>query len=110
VRHKFRWWFVILQPKSNINQLQYQIMATLTNEQIEAKKQQLKQVTEEAENLKNELVEAGAIELSEDDLDKVAGGFKELFDKPKTPPVPNFNDNKPNPMAGGQPEFLSSPD
>ena len=46
----------------------------MTNEQIEAKKQQLKQLTEEVEQLKNELVEAGAIELSEDDLDKAAGG------------------------------------
>ncbi len=39
-------------------------MATLTNEQIEAKKQQLK----------DELVEAGAWPLDEDDLDKAAGG------------------------------------
>ena len=40
------------------------IMATLTAEQIEQKKQQLK----------NELVEAGAWPLSDDDLDKAAGG------------------------------------
>ena len=50
-------------------------MATLTNEQIEQKKLRLKQLAEEAEQLKNELVEAGAIELSEDDLDKVAGSY-----------------------------------
>ena len=43
-------------------------MTTMTNEQIEQKKQQLKQ-------LKDELVEAGAWPLSEDDLDNVAGGF-----------------------------------
>ena len=49
-------------------------MATLTNEQIEAKKQQLKQLAEEAKKLKDELVEAGAIELSDDDLDNAAGG------------------------------------
>ena len=49
-------------------------MATLTNEQIEAKKQQLKQLAEEAKQLKDELMEAGAIELSDDDLDKAAGG------------------------------------
>lgn len=49
-------------------------MATLTQEQIEAKKQQLKKLTEEAKALYNELVEAGAIELSEDDLDQAAGG------------------------------------
>ena len=74
-------------------------MATLTMEQIEAKKQQLKQLAEEVKQLKDELmeqreqsdacidsaesrqkkaegqlVEAGAIELSDDDLDKAAGG------------------------------------
>ena len=51
-------------------------MATLTVEQIEQKKQQLKQLAEEVKALTKELVEAGAIELSEDDLDKAAGGFK----------------------------------
>jgi len=56
-------------------------MATLTNEQIEAKKQQLKQLAVEAEKLKNELIEAGAWPLDEDDLDKVDGGF------PRTSPV-----------------------
>lgn len=56
-------------------------MATLTNEQIEAKKQQLKQLAEEAEKLKNELIEAGAWPLDEDDLDKVDGGY------PKASPV-----------------------
>ena len=49
-------------------------MVTLTNEQIEAKKQQLKQLAEEAEKLKNELEEAGAWPLNEDNLDNVAGG------------------------------------
>ena len=49
-------------------------MATLTNEQIEAKKQQLKQLAEEAKQLKDELVEAGAWPMDEDDLDKAAGG------------------------------------
>ena len=50
-------------------------MATLTNEQIEAKKQQLKQLAEEAQALTKELVDAGAIELSEEDLENVAGGW-----------------------------------
>ena len=50
-------------------------MATLTNEQIEAKKQQLKQLAVEAEKLKNELIEAGTCPLDEDDLDKVDGGY-----------------------------------
>ena len=51
-------------------------MATLTNAQIEAKKQQLKQLAEEAKQLKNELVEAGAWPLDEDSLDNVAGGLR----------------------------------
>ena len=51
-------------------------MATLTNEQIEQKKQQLKQLAEEAKQLKDELVEAGAWPMDEDDLDKVAGGIR----------------------------------
>ena len=50
-------------------------MATMTTEQIEQKKQQLKQLAEEVKQLHDELVEAGAIELSEDDLDKAAGGL-----------------------------------
>ena len=50
-------------------------MATLTNEQIEQKKQQLKQLAEEVKQLKDELVEAGAWPLSEDDLDEAAGGW-----------------------------------
>ena len=49
-------------------------MATLTKEQIEQKKQLLAEKTKEAKALYDELVEAGAIELSEDDLDKAAGG------------------------------------
>ena len=47
----------------------------MTNEQIEQKKQQLKQLAEEVKALKDELVEAGAWPLSEDDLDNVAGGL-----------------------------------
>ena len=50
-------------------------MAALTKEQIELKKQQLKQLAEEAKQLKDELVEAGACPLGEDDLDKAAGGW-----------------------------------
>ena len=51
-------------------------MATLTTEQIEQKKQQLKQLAEEVKQLHDELVEAGAIALSEEDLDKAAGGIR----------------------------------
>ena len=49
-------------------------MATLTNEQIEQKKQLLAEKMNEMKALYDELVEAGAIELSDDDLDKAAGG------------------------------------
>ena len=51
-------------------------MATLTKEQVEQKMQQLKQLTEEMSALTKELVEAGAIELSEEDLDKATGGLQ----------------------------------
>ena len=50
-------------------------MKKMTAEQIEQKKQQLKQLAAEAQQLKDELVEAGAWPLSEDDLDNVAGGY-----------------------------------
>jgi len=56
----------------------------MTNEQIEAKKKQLKQLTEEAKLLKDELVEAGAWPLDEDDLDKAAGGIP-VFGPKKRP-------------------------
>ena len=54
-------------------------MATMTNEQIEAKMQQLKQLAEQVKQLKDELTEAGAWPLDEDDLDKAAGGIP-MFD------------------------------
>ena len=54
-------------------------MATLTNEQIEAKKQQLKQLAEEAKKLTDELVEAGALPLDDDDLDEAAGGAPRMY-------------------------------
>lgn len=50
-------------------------MATLTQEQIEQKKRLLEEKKKEAKALYDELVEAGAIELSEDDLDQAAGGW-----------------------------------
>ena len=52
-------------------------MAALTKEQVEQKLQQLKQLTEEVNALTKELVEAGAIELSDEDLDKATGGNAE---------------------------------
>ena len=50
-------------------------MATLTNEQIEQKKQQLKQLSEEMNAIVKELQEAGEWPLDEDDLDQASGGL-----------------------------------
>ena len=49
-------------------------MATMTVEQIEQKKQLLAEKVKEMKAIYDELVEAGAIELSEEELDKAAGG------------------------------------
>ena len=49
-------------------------MASLTNEQIEQKKQQLMQLSEEINAIAKELQEASAWPLSDDELDNVAGG------------------------------------
>ena len=49
-------------------------MATMTAEQIEQKKQQLVEKTKEMKAIYDELVEAGAIELSEEELEKSTGG------------------------------------
>ena len=57
-------------------------MATLTNEQIEQKMQQLQQLSEKIEALTKELVEAGAIELSDEDLENVAGGERRVVTYP----------------------------
>ena len=66
----------------------------MTNEQIEAKKQQLKQLAAEAQQLKNELVEAGAWPLSDDDLDKAAGGVRQGWRPPTftKDPIPDEPD------------------
>ena len=47
----------------------------MTAEQIEQKKQRLHQLALDAQAICKELVNAGALELSEDDLDNVAGGY-----------------------------------
>ena len=47
----------------------------MTAEQIEQKKQLLAEKTKEIKALVNELVEAGALELSEEHLDKATGGI-----------------------------------
>ena len=51
-------------------------MATLTNEQIEQKKQLLVEKMTQMKSIYDELVEAGAIELSDEDLDAAVGGGK----------------------------------
>ena len=51
----------------------------MTNEQIEQKKLQLKQLSEEMNAIIKELHEAGAWPLDEADLDQAAGGIP-LFD------------------------------
>ena len=53
-------------------------MATLTKEQIEQKKQQLKQLSDEMNALVKELQEAGEWPLDEDDLDNAAGGVPNI--------------------------------
>ena len=49
-------------------------MATLTNEQIEQKKQLLEEKMKQMKAIYDELVEAGAMELPDDALDNAAGG------------------------------------
>ena len=55
-------------------------MANLTAEQIEQKKQQLKQLSEEMNAIIKELQEAGAWPLDEDELDQVVLSNKKFFD------------------------------
>ena len=51
-------------------------MATLTNEQIEQKKQLLAEKVKEMKAIYDELVEAGAIEIPEEALGDVGGGVQ----------------------------------
>lgn len=46
----------------------------MTNEQIEQKKSRLKQLTAEVNQIMNELKEAGAWPLDDEELDEVTGG------------------------------------
>ena len=50
----------------------------MTAEQIEQKKQQLKQLSEEMNAIVKELQEAGEWPLDEDDLDNAAGGVPNI--------------------------------
>ena len=54
-------------------------MASLTAEQIEQKKQQLKQLMVEAQAIRKELAEAGVVEFSDDEVSQVAGGIQAGF-------------------------------
>lgn len=49
-------------------------MATMTSEQIEQKKQLLAEKIKEMKAIYDEIVEAGEIELTEEELDTIAGG------------------------------------
>ena len=49
-------------------------MATLTNQEIERLKQQLKEKQEEIRVIYDKLVEAGVVPVPDDILDNVAGG------------------------------------
>jgi len=56
-------------------------MVTLTAEQIEQKKKLLAEKTREMKAIYDELIAAGAMELTDEQLDNVAGGglFSSLF-------------------------------
>ena len=54
-------------------------MATLTNEQIEQKKQLLAEKVKEMNAIYDELKDSGIMELSDEELDNITGGGK-LFD------------------------------
>ena len=56
-------------------------MATLTNDRIDAKIQQIQHPAPPGQTPKDELVEAGAWPLDEDKLDKVAGGVGNPWDE-----------------------------
>ena len=68
-------------------------MANFTAEQIEQQKQRLHQLAAEAQAICKELVEAGAMELSDDDLDQATGGTDPL----RHESVNNINIKKPKP-------------
>ena len=55
-------------------------MATLTNEQIEQKKQLLAEKMKEAKVIYDELMEVSAVPLDDDVLDQVAGGRRDPLD------------------------------
>ncbi|MBO4455427.1 MAG: hypothetical protein J5695_05825 [Bacteroidales bacterium] len=56
-------------------------MASLTNQEIEQMKKQLEEKQQEVRELYNNLVEAGAFPIDEDELDLVSGGVKLITDR-----------------------------
>jgi argininosuccinate lyase len=65
-------------------------MATLSKEQVEQKLQKLQQLSEELNALTKELAEADIFEMSEDELDQVAGGNSKVL----RTLIARFNDPK----------------
>jgi len=65
-------------------------MATLTNQEIEQLKQQLKEKTEEIRVIYDQLIEAGAMEVPDDYLDGVAGGWGKGGWLPNLPSSPSY--------------------
>jgi argininosuccinate lyase len=65
-------------------------MATLSKEQVEQKLQKLQQLSEEVNALTKELAEAGIFEMSEDELDQIAGGNSKVL----RTLISRFNDPK----------------
>ena len=57
-------------------------MTTLSNEQIEQLKQQLKEKQEEIKVIYDKLIEAGVVPLPDDFLDNVAGGYSTTTMRP----------------------------
>ena len=64
-------------------------MATLTNQEIERLKQQLKEKQEEIRVIYDKLVEAGDVPVPDDILDSVAGG------QIRSTPVPLYDTTDP---------------
>ena len=78
-------------------------MATLSKEQVEQKLQKLQQLSEKVNALTKELAEAGIFEMSEDELDQVAGGnskvLRTLISRFNDPKVTTTADRKKNSNA-----------
>jgi len=74
-------------------------MATLTAQQIEQKKQLLEEKIKEVNSIIAELKEAGALELKDEELDQVTGGFDlgdEYHDLMEKFPVDEFAGREPH--------------